>query len=167
MGEFQGERLRKAWEKLLRKATLVAADDERGSFVSPRDAFTKKSGLMYETVETPWDIQVQGRASSLYKGIRDQRGMMAGAAYAKGGADGSVATLTHSRARSLRLLITHLLVHAFTHARTHSLTHDSLTTHSRLTHDSLTISSLTLLTHSHRPLTHITHINHITHSLTH
>ena len=53
------------WEKLLSKATLVANDDERGPFVSQRDAFTKKSGLMSETVETPWDIQVQGRAASL------------------------------------------------------------------------------------------------------
>ena len=89
-GQFQGERLRKVWEKLLSKATLVAADDERGSFVSQRDAFTKKSGLMSETVEIPWDIQVQGRTAGLYKRIRDQRGTMAGAACAKGEADGSV-----------------------------------------------------------------------------
>ena len=52
-GQFQGERLRKIWEKLLSKATLVADDDERGSFVSRRDAFTKKPGLMSETVEIP------------------------------------------------------------------------------------------------------------------
>ena len=89
-GQFQGERLRKVWEKLLSKATLVADDDERGSFVSRRDAFTKKPGLMSETVEIPWDIQVQGRAASLYKRIRGQRVTMAGAAYAKGEADGSV-----------------------------------------------------------------------------
>ena len=41
-GQFQGERLRKVWEKPLSKANLVADDDERGSFVSGRDAFTKK-----------------------------------------------------------------------------------------------------------------------------
>ena len=89
-GQFQGERLRKVWEKLLSKAALVAYDDARGSFVSQRDTYTKKAGLMSETVDTPWDIQVQGRAASLYKRIRDQRGTMAGAAYAKGEADGSV-----------------------------------------------------------------------------
>ena len=89
-GQFQGERLGKVREKLLSKATLVAADDERGTFVSRRDAFTKKSGLMSETMETPWGIQVQGTAASLYKRIRDWRGTMAGAAYAEGEADGSV-----------------------------------------------------------------------------
>ena len=71
---------------------MVADDDERGPFVSRRNAFTKKPGLMSETVEIPWpwDIQVQGRAASLYKRIRGQRVTMAGAAYAKGEADGSV-----------------------------------------------------------------------------
>ena len=80
----------KVWEKRLSKATLVAAADERGSFVSRRDAFTTTSGLMSETVETLWGIQVQGRVASLYKRIRHQRGPMAGAAYAKGDADGPV-----------------------------------------------------------------------------
>ena len=51
--------------------------------MSRRDAFTEKPGIMSETVEAPWDIQVQGRAASLglYERIRDQRGTMAGAAY--------------------------------------------------------------------------------------
>ena len=86
-GQFQGERLRKVWEKLLSKATL---DDERGSFVSRRDAFTKKAGLMSEMVVTPWDIQVQGRVASLCKRIRDQCDTMARVAHSKGEADGSV-----------------------------------------------------------------------------
>ena len=53
--QYKPNRLRGLWEKLLSKATLVAADDERGSFLSRRDSFTRKTGLMSETNEVPWD----------------------------------------------------------------------------------------------------------------
>ena len=58
--EYTPARVRQLWDKLLSKATLVAAADERGSYMTRRDAFTRKSGLMSETTEVPWDIQIQG-----------------------------------------------------------------------------------------------------------
>ena len=82
-GQFQGERLRKVWAKLLSKATLVADDDERGLFLSRRDSFTRKTGLMSETTEVPWDIQVQGRAAGLWRRIRTQRNTLAGKSFTK------------------------------------------------------------------------------------
>ena len=76
--QYKPNRLRGLWEKLLSKATLVADDDERGSFLSRRDSFTRKSGLMSETTEPPWGIQVQGRAAGLWRRIRTQRNTLAG-----------------------------------------------------------------------------------------
>ena len=64
---------RQLWDKLLSKATLVADDDERGAYTTRRDAFTRKSGLMPETAEVPWDLQIQGRASGLWRRIKSQR----------------------------------------------------------------------------------------------
>ena len=48
-----------------------------------RDAFTRKSGLMSETAEVPWDIQIQGRASGLWRRIKSQRNTLAGKAFTK------------------------------------------------------------------------------------
>ena len=50
-----------------------------------RDAFTtcRKSGLMSETSEVPWDIQIQGRASGLWRRITSQRNTLAGKAFTK------------------------------------------------------------------------------------
>ena len=82
-------RLRGLWEKPLSKATLVADADERGSFLSRRDSFTRKTvtGLndMSETTEVPapWDIQVQGRAAGLLRRIRTQRNTSAGKSFTK------------------------------------------------------------------------------------
>ena len=57
--EYIPTRIKQLWDKLLSKATLVADDDERGAYMTRRDAFTRKSGLMSETAEVPWDIQIQ------------------------------------------------------------------------------------------------------------
>ena len=81
--EYTPTRIRQLWEKLLSKATLVADDDERGAYMTRRDAFTRKSGLMSETAEVPWDIQVQGRASGLWRRIKSQRNTLAGKAFTK------------------------------------------------------------------------------------
>ena len=81
--QYKPNRLRGLWEKLLSKATLVADDDERGSFLSRRDSFTRKTGLMSETNEVPWDIQVQGRAAGLWRRIRTQGNTLAGKSFAK------------------------------------------------------------------------------------
>ena len=56
--EYTPTRVRQLWDKLLSKATLIAADDERGAYMTRRDAFTRKSGLMSdclmsETAEVP------------------------------------------------------------------------------------------------------------------
>ena len=50
-----------------------------------RDSFTRESGLMSEAAEVPWDIQIQGRASGLWKRIKGQRNtlQLAGRAFAK------------------------------------------------------------------------------------
>ena len=48
-----------------------------------RDAFTRKSGLMSETAEVPWDIQIHGRASGLWRRIKSQRITLAGKAFTK------------------------------------------------------------------------------------
>ena len=81
--EYTPTRVRQLWDKLLSKATLVADDDERGAYMTRRDAFTRKSGLMSETAEVPWDIQIQGRASGLWRRIRSQRNTLAGKAFTK------------------------------------------------------------------------------------
>ena len=57
--EYTPTRIRQLWDRLLSKATLVADDDERGAYMTRRDAFTRKSGLMSEKAEVPWDIQIQ------------------------------------------------------------------------------------------------------------
>ena len=80
---YRSNKLCDLWENLLSKATLVAADDERGSFLSRRDSFTRKIGLMSETAEAPWDIQVQGRAAGLWRRIRTQRDTLAGKSFTK------------------------------------------------------------------------------------
>ena len=46
--------------------------EKRSSFSSRRDAFTRKRGLMSETSEVPWDIQLKGKAGSLLKRLYDQ-----------------------------------------------------------------------------------------------
>ena len=81
--QYRPNRLRGLWEKLLSKATLVADDDERCSFLSRRDSFTRKTGLMSETTEVPWDIQVQVRAAGLWRRIRTQRNTLAGKSFTK------------------------------------------------------------------------------------
>ena len=48
-----------------------------------RDAFTGKSGLMSEAAEVPWDIQIQGRASGLWRRIESQRTTLVGKAFTK------------------------------------------------------------------------------------
>ena len=61
----------------------MADDDERGAYMTRRDAFTRKSGLMSETAEVPWDLQIQGRASGLWRRIKSQRNTLAGKAFTK------------------------------------------------------------------------------------
>ena len=87
--QYKPSRLQSLWEKLLGKATIVADDDKRGSFVSRRDAFTRKSGLMSETREIPWDIRVQGRAAGRWRRIRTHGGTLAGRAFTKPVAQGT------------------------------------------------------------------------------
>ena len=81
--EYTPTRVRQLWDKLLSKATLVADDDERGAYMTRWDAFTRKAGLMSETAEVPWEIQIQGRASDLWRWIRSQRNTLAGKAFTK------------------------------------------------------------------------------------
>ena len=81
--EYTPARVRQLWDKLLSKATLVADDDEWGAYTTRQDAFTRKSGLMSETAEVPWDIQIHGRASGLWRRIKSQRNTLAGKAFTK------------------------------------------------------------------------------------
>ena len=81
--QYKLNRLRGLWQKLLSKAALIADDDERGLFLSRRDSFTRKTGLMSETTEVPWDIQVQGRAAGLWRRFRTQRNTIAGESFTK------------------------------------------------------------------------------------
>ena len=69
-------------------------------------ATSRRGTFMSETVEIPWDIQLQCREASLYKRIRDQRGTMAGAAYAKGEADGAVRQMMRMHIGLLALPVT-------------------------------------------------------------
>ena len=83
--EYTPKGVMQLWDKLLSKATLVADDDERGAYMTRRDAFTRKSGLMSETAEVPWDLQIQGRTSGLWRRIKSQRNIntLAGKAITK------------------------------------------------------------------------------------
>ena len=87
--EYTPTRVRQLWDKLLSKATLVAAADERGAYITRRDAFTRRSGLMSETAEVPWDIWIQGRAPGLWRRIKSQRSTLAGKAFTKPVAKGT------------------------------------------------------------------------------
>ena len=60
------------WEGLLSQATLVGGAEKRSAFNSRRDAFARNRGLMSETAEVPWDIQLKGKAGSLLKRLYDQ-----------------------------------------------------------------------------------------------
>ena len=80
--EYTPTRARQLWDKLLSKAALVADDDERGAYMTRRDAFTRGPGLMPEAAEVPWDIQIQGRASGLWRRIRSQRNTYTGSTMA-------------------------------------------------------------------------------------
>ena len=66
------QRLKAVWEGLLSQATLVGGAEKRSTFNSRRDAFARKRGLMSETAEVPWDIQLKGEAGSLLKRLYDQ-----------------------------------------------------------------------------------------------
>ena len=83
--EYTPARARQLWDKLRSKAALVAADDDQGAYMTRQDAFTRKSGLMSETAEVLWDIQIQaqGRASGLRRQIKSQHTTQAGKAFAK------------------------------------------------------------------------------------
>ena len=62
--EYTPTRIRQLWEKLLSKATLVADDDERGAYMTRRDAFTRKSGLMCQKV-----LEVSGDTPAMLLGL--------------------------------------------------------------------------------------------------
>ena len=49
------QRLKAVWEGLLSQATLIGGAEKRSSFSARRDAFTRKTGLMSETSEVPWN----------------------------------------------------------------------------------------------------------------
>ena len=59
-------------EGLLSQAALVGGAEKRSPFSSRRDAFARKRGLMPETAEVPWDLQLKGKAGGLLKRLYDQ-----------------------------------------------------------------------------------------------
>ena len=64
------KRLKNVWEGLLSKATLVGHYEGQNTFSSRKDAFIRKGGLMSETSEVPWDVQMKCRSSGLHKRLQ-------------------------------------------------------------------------------------------------
>ena len=77
---IENKKLKSAWQDILGKAVRLGSRGGKVvSFEDRKDSFIKKGGLMMETTETPWDIQVQTKGAGTWRRLKRQNGSLASA----------------------------------------------------------------------------------------